>query len=201
MNARTAVIAAIALAGISFTAEATASVRDVTLKELAAKSDLIVIATVTKIEDGPEGLGRVDPGMPALKVATAQVNETWKGKPVGEIRYVASPSWVCDTSVARKGEVVVLFLEKVKDSPIMTITHAGRGRLPRHDVKGKAYVTLGSEIVLPDGMPKISEEKTARLHLPSTEPGKPDPEPLTYTYSVESIELEVLQTFVRSIDP
>jgi hypothetical protein len=194
----TAVTAVVAMAGTCFTAEANGKVSMVEFKDLAARSDLIVIATVSKVEDGPASLKGIDTGMPALKVATAQVVETWKGEPVREIRYVASPSWVCDTSFAKKGERVVLFLEKVKDSPFLTITHAGRGRMPHHDVKGRTYATLQDEVVLPEGTPTISEEKTAQLPLPSTEPGKPASPPLTFTYSVASIELGVLRDMVRA---
>jgi hypothetical protein len=135
--------------------------------------------------------------MPRLKVATAQVIETWKGKPEREVRYVASPSWVCDTSYAEVGERVVLFLVRRTDSTFLAIAHAGRGRMPLRDVADKPYAELGSGVILPKGTPTTSEEKTGRLPLRPTEPGKPAPEPLTFTYVVESIEFGVLRKLAR----
>jgi hypothetical protein len=186
------------VAAISVPSVMRAKVREVEFKDLAARSDLIVVATVSKVEDCPANLERVDPGMPALKVATARVIETWKGAPVREVRYVASPSWVCDTSDAKKGERVVLFLARRKDSRFLSITHAGRGRMPLREVGAKTYAALHDEVILPKGTPTISEKKTARWSIPSTEPEKPAPEPITFTYVATSIELRVLQGLVKS---
>jgi hypothetical protein len=185
------------IAGLGFPPVLRAAVREVEFKDLVTRSHLIVVATVSKIENGPANLERVDPGMPALKVATARVIETWKGAPVREVRYVASPSWVCDKSGAEKGERVVLFLERRKDAAFLTITHAGRGRMPLREVGAKIYAALQDEVILPKGTPTISEKKTARAAIPSTEPGKPAPELITFTYDVTAIEVGVLQGLVR----
>src|SRR5436305_14997580 len=99
-----------ALPGMCFPPVVRAEVKDVAFKDFAVNSDLIVVAKVTKVEAGPTQLERFDRAMPALRVATAQVIETWKGTPARELRFVASPCWVCDTSSAEKGERVVLFL-------------------------------------------------------------------------------------------
>jgi hypothetical protein len=82
-----------AVIGISLTAGLRAAVSEVTFKDLATRSDLIVVAQVSKIEDGPPQQERSDPRIPALKIATVQVIETLKGAYLREIRYVASPSW------------------------------------------------------------------------------------------------------------
>lgn len=175
-----------------------AEVKEVDFKDFATRCDLIVAAKVSKVEDGPAHLVRMDPGMPALRVATAQVIETWKGAPVREVRYVGSSSWVCDTSSAEKGERVVLFLERRKDSAIMSIAHAGRGRMPLREVGARVYAVLQDEIILPRGTPTISEKKTGRWSLPSGELGKPAPV-FTFTYTVVSIELGVLKRLVQSV--
>ena len=189
----------VAIAGMCLSALVRAGVKDVAFNDFAMRSDLIVFARVTKVEVGPAHLERFDRAMPALRVATAQVIETWKGTPASELRFVASPSWVCDTSCAEKGERVVLFLERRKDSAIMSIAHAGRGRMPLREVGARLYAVLQHEIILPKGTVTISETKTVRWSLPATRPGKPAPE-LTFTYSEASIELGVLRRLVSSLD-
>jgi hypothetical protein len=102
-----------------------AEVADITLKRLAARSHLIVVARVTTVEDGPAELQPAGDEYLAVKVATAEVIEIWKGPTTREVRYVASPTRYCDIAGARVGEPVVLLLEKRKDSAIMMIAHLG----------------------------------------------------------------------------
>jgi hypothetical protein len=172
-------------------------VKKIEFKDLVARSDLIVTVKVTKIEPGPNTLHKIDPGMPPLKIATAEVLETWKGKPLREVRFVASPTWMCDTSHAEVGERLVVFLGKETDSHIWWITHAGRGRMLQRVVKDRTYATVQSDVILPKETPKFSEEKTGKYLLGPSEPGKP-PAEFTYTHTVISIELGVLQDMVKS---
>src|SRR5262249_53707456 len=130
---------------ITFPTVVSAKVAEIPLKKLVAQSDLIILAKVSKIEDGPAEIKTQDDRVfPRVKVATAQVIETWKGTPLREVRFVASPLWTCDISDAEEGERVVLFLESRKGSPIPTIAHSGRGRMPLREVKGKLYATIWS---------------------------------------------------------
>jgi hypothetical protein len=180
-----------------------ASVTDVALKDLVARSDLVVLATVTKVEDGPVEIKAEGDEFPPVKVATARVVETWKGVVVREVRFVASPTRHCDVADAKKGEKLVLFLEKRSDSPVMMVAHIGRGGMLLHDVEGKPYATIENEVRLPAGTKTISEEKTGRIDLPLL-PTKSDKKPstrktLTYSYSVRSIELGALRELVRSL--
>ena len=131
------------------------SVAKITLKELVNASDLIVLASELKIEDGPDDLN-LGEEMPPIKIATASVLEVWKGSAGHEVRYVASPTWRCDISEANVGERVVLFLLKPNGWPLHAIAHAGRGRMPIRDVEGKSYVTIWAEDVrLPKGVMTI----------------------------------------------
>src|SRR5437660_1531579 len=118
---RTGLVSTLAVAVLAVLS-ARASVREIALSDLAGSSEQIVLARVIKVEEGPPGLARLDPSMPPLKVATARVIETWKGQPGREVRYVASPSWVCDTSHAEVGEQVVFFLVR-RDPRLMDIAH------------------------------------------------------------------------------
>jgi hypothetical protein len=170
-------------------------VADVTLNDLVAESHLIVVACVTKVEDGPAELQPAGDEFPPVKVATAEVLETWRGGKVREIRYIASPTRTCDLASAEKGERVVLFLKGWKNSPY-SIAWVGRGRMPIHDANDTRYATLADEVILPKGTRTISRTETSRVVLPSDEPGKPDVT-LNFKYTVRAIELGTLRKLVN----
>ena len=157
-----------------------AAVAEIALKELVVGSDVIVLAKVLTVEDGPAEIKTEDDRtFPRVKVATAQVIETWKGTPLQEVRYVASPLRTCDISDAEKGERVVLFLKNRNDSPIVMIAHLGRGGMPLREVEGKTYATLWcQDVLLPKGTATI-----------------PGPEP-KYSF-IRSVELSKLKELVR----
>lgn len=144
-----------------------AEVADIALKELAAQSDRIVVARVIKVEDGPAQLQPSGSEFPPVKVATAEVLETWKGDPVKEVRSIATPTEFCDIAAAEKGERVVLFLQRLKDSPDR-IAHVGRGRMLIEKVQDRTYAVLPDEVKLPGGMPTIlrkPNERTVELDV------------------------------------
>jgi hypothetical protein len=179
---------------------ARAEVTEVALKDLVARSDLIVVATVTKVEDHPDYIKTAADEFPPVKVATARAVETWKGAAVREVRFVASPTWQRDISRAKMGEKLVLFLEKRSDTPIMMIAHVGRGGMLLHDVEGKPYATLTDQVILPEGTRTISEPRTLTFDLPlfPTDGDKKKPTTKTFTlvYPVRSIELGTLRDLV-----
>lgn len=194
----------VVIAGACFTAAAKAEVRDIAFTELAMESDLIVVAKVSKVEDAPTDLKAAaeDEGVATLKVATAEVIETWKGEPVREVRYFASSTWMCDLTGAEKGERVVLFLEKRnfmrRNEPrLMSIAHAGRGRWTLRDVGGKACASISPEVILPEGTSTISDKTTARLVTRGSDPDK-DAKPLEFTCTGKYIELATLRELVRA---
>jgi len=174
-----------------------AEVADVVLKDLIAQSDVIVVATVTKIEPAPDHIRAVEERYPPVKAATARVVETWKGPAVKDVRFVAAPTQYCDTAHATKGEKLVLFLERHGDGPMM-IAHVGRGGMSIHDVKGKPYVTVSDQVILPRGTRTISETKKDSVTLPARlrEPGKKGTVTVDFTYELRSIELGTLRSVV-----
>jgi hypothetical protein len=185
------------VAWLCFPVASRAEVREVEVKDLTARSELIVIANVSKIENAPASLERDDASMPPLKVATAQVLETWKGKPIPEVRYIASPDWMCDTSHEEKGERVLLFLKYAhwrKDRSFLSISHAGRGRMPVREVQGKWYAALQDEVILPQGTPTVSERKRVRVTLPASEQNQPA---IVVSYPATSIEVGRLRELVK----
>lgn len=186
-----------AIVCVLFPSQAQADVREVTLGNLATRSDLIVVARVVAVQDAPKEGQEAGSDLGPLRVARAQVIENWKGATVREVQFVASPTWMCDTSSAEVGELVVLFLEKTKGSEYLSIAHAGRGRMPLRVVGSKMYARLSEDVILPDGTPTRAEKKIVHLTLPSGDPKKPGTS-LALPYTEESIELEVLRRLVKS---
>lgn len=105
------------------------------IKELVAKSELIVVATVFYVRTEE-----------SQTIAMADVEAVWKGKVTGHtVEYVASPGWfACDVSSAREGERVVLFLERNPRDRRLSIAHYGRGRMEIVKDAVQAY-----EVILP----------------------------------------------------
>jgi len=172
MNRIAARVVVAAVAGACFTTAAKAEVKDIAFAKLAAESDLIVVARVTGIEDAPADLkaAAAEEGVSTLKIAVAEVVETWRGNPVKEVRYFASPMWMCDVTRAEKGERVVLFLEKRnymrwEEPRFLSITHSGHGRMPLRDVGAQACAAIPGEVILPDWTATISEKESIATTL------------------------------------
>ena len=203
MVRRIVVALAVSFAMLSSAATVRAGVREVDLKDLVARSDLIVVVTVTKVEAGPDDIKPWDESFPPVKVATARVVETWKGKAGEDVHFVASPTQPCDIADAEEGQKLVLFLETRGNSPIMMIAHVGRGGMLLHDVKDKAYATLSDEVILPKGTRTIAESKKVSVTLPnpSAKPGTKRSITFTYTHEERSIELGTLRDLVRRAGP
>ncbi|MBI3923230.1 MAG: hypothetical protein HY318_17550 [Armatimonadetes bacterium] len=82
------------------------------------------------------------------RYAFARVKQVWKGKPGANVKFLASPTWTCDTSTAVKGETIVLFLTRVMRLGPFHIAHSGRGRLPIQKVHGRSYAEVWTYGVL-----------------------------------------------------
>jgi len=118
----------------------------ISAEKLLAGSDVVVLAEIT-------GVRRYLGPPQELRVATARVIETWKGSTrESQLDFVASPGWfACDTSNAKKGERVVLFLHREEGQQCPVITNFGRGRMPIGTIDGVAAasvfeVTFPSEV-------------------------------------------------------
>jgi hypothetical protein len=127
---------------------ALAKVASIRLEQMVSRSDLVVVARVVSVSqaraDGP-------------RVAKAKVLETWKGATGAAVEYRASPTWACDISEAFEGETVVLFLVKSKGAKLLSIAHAGRGRMPLREVKGREYAAFWcGEVRLPPATETIT---------------------------------------------
>jgi len=184
---------------LSDPANARASVAYIELEQLVAHSDVIVVAIVTRVDEGPKDLLVVDGGFPAVRLAVAQVVESWKGHAVTDIRFVGSPTQDCDIADAAKGEKLVLFLNRVAHSPNMTIAHVGRGRMLLDTVKGTQYAAIDEKIELPAGVRTVDIPQiiTIRMPVALSKPGGQGFKTVTITEGVRSIELGLLRDLVR----
>src|SRR5215472_4655258 len=141
---------------MSLSAHIYAKVGSVEFSTLVREADVIVLGTVVDVTT-----------VKGVKVARVKVLETYKGRKVDELFFLAQPTWVCDISEAVKGETALLFLssytnprsgmERMFLSPLPSrkelegtdvgkamflIIDSGRGRMPLRTVKGQQYATL-----------------------------------------------------------
>jgi hypothetical protein len=123
-----------------------AKVASVQFTNLVANCDLIVVAKVESVSSPLIG----------KKYAKARVTEVWKGAKADTVEFLASPTWTCDISEAKKGETVLLFLTKDGESRSYAIAHSGRGRLPLRTITGKSYATFWPEVIFPKEVPTIA---------------------------------------------
>ena len=123
----------------------TAKVAAIQFSNLVARSELIVVAKVEWVSSPLIG----------KQYAKARVTEIWKGTRTDTVEFLASPTWTCDISEAKKGETVLLFLTKSDKSRSYTIALSGRGRLPLRTVGGKSYATVWPDIRFPKDTPTI----------------------------------------------
>jgi hypothetical protein len=111
-----------------------AKVAPISLTELVAGAECIVVATVERVDRDPFS-GRT--------TARARVGETWRGQPVRVVEYSASPTWSCDVSTAVVGELAILFLDHDDKNGGYRIAHSGHGRMVINQSDGDAVVCPG----------------------------------------------------------
>ena len=122
-----------------------AKVASIQFSNLVANCELIVVAKVESVSSPLIG----------KRYAKARVTEVWKGTNTTTVEFLASPTWTCDISEAKKGETVLLFLTKSDKSRSYAIAHSGRGRLPLRTISGKSYATIWPDVILPKQTPTI----------------------------------------------
>jgi hypothetical protein len=105
------------------------------LADLVREADFIGIVRVDRVG------GRIPLIRP--RRATATILQSWKGQREGSVTFVAQPTWSCDTSDARRGEEVVVFIEG--DSLLL----AGQGRMRIFERAGRRLATIWPGVLLP----------------------------------------------------
>ncbi|MDG3002479.1 hypothetical protein [Paludisphaera mucosa] len=112
--------------------------------ELVEASELIVLAKVESVSE--------DPNVETRR-AKATVLEVWKGPRTTSVEYRVWPTFACDIAYAKKGETVLLFLEKEETG--WGITWAGRGRMPLVEMNNTKYLSYFSDVIFPDETPWV----------------------------------------------
>jgi hypothetical protein len=178
---------------------ASAKIKEIELRELVERSDIIVVASVTAIEATGQVIADDDRRFPPLELATADVMETWKGPRLKAVRFVASPTVQCDITSAAKGEKLVLFLIRHGNSPIMTITHVGRGRMLLGMVKDEQYAKVPDDVLLPACARVVEREEPTTISYPAAlfKPGEKGTRSVTVSLVVRSVELKALRDLVK----
>jgi hypothetical protein len=164
----------VAIAFAAIASVAYSKISAVPVADLIDQSDVIVIATVTRVTETTVNSCTV-------KHATAIVTKTLKGAPTTQVEYQAVPG--CDhfmdsTADAIPDEAVLLFL-KDQGNGQLAIWVAGRGRMPIRHVGSRTYATYWEDVRLPKDAPTI-----------------PGPEP-KYTF-IKSVELEYLERLIAA---
>jgi hypothetical protein len=129
-------------------AQAAGKVIPAKVAELVDVSEQIVLAKVDSLEVDP------DPKHPDHKIrrAKATVKEVWKGPKVETVEYRISKSGFPDSSYAKSGETVLLFLKKEEGG--WGIAWAGTGRMELKTQDSKEYLAY-ERVVLPAGTPSV----------------------------------------------
>ena len=176
-----------------------AGVSEIDLETLVAQSDAIVVAVVKDVRKMPISVQHPDVEFPPIELATAKVVETWKGAAVSEVRFLASPTRMCDISSAAKGETVVLFLQGQRTSEIMRISHFGRGKMDLSEFEGKQSADLDRKILLPPKTKTSTRYVSVTIQIPLAflDPKASGTEPVQLMSPVRSIELSELRSLVK----
>ena len=179
--------------GLLAAKEAAADVSEISLGQLTASAEEIVVGRVAAVRE----IALAD-GAP-IHVADVDVVERWKGEPHDRVHYLADGTWTCDTSQACVGETCLLFLAPLAElpdeapvpadrfaqgaggRPLLQVAHAGRGRMPLREVAGTTYATLHADDV----------------RLPSAVATIPGPDPRWARFT-RSAPLEALHTLVTA---
>jgi len=150
---------ALALIVVGFSNSLHARVAPIDFSTLVRKADVVVLGKVVSVET-----------INGVKIARVKVLETYKGRRLDVLSFVAQPTWTSDISDALKGESALLLLhlyakqdlpaepalcspfsprsspEELEAGgavrPVFLLVGSGRGRMPLRIIAGQRYVTL-----------------------------------------------------------
>ncbi len=151
---RTVAVAAIALA---LADSAQTKVGPMSLDEMIDASVFVGVVEVREVSRSFPLVWR--------QAAEANVLDEWVGSDEKVVKYLASPTWMCDTSSATVGERVLLFLvvaDTIFDS--QQIAHSGRGRLNIVQRGGLDFVRV-SDVALPASLMPASASSEWSSHI------------------------------------
>jgi hypothetical protein len=136
-----------------------------TLDEVIQSSDRIVIGRVREVHRAA-----------GHRAAEVEVKESILGTASPRrLLVLASPTWTCDLSDAKRGEIAIFLLEPATDIPqrvrnaiaeerpglqMFSIAFSGRGRMPQVLVAGVPYVEV-SEMQLPGSLRALALQESS----------------------------------------
>ena len=124
---------------------------------LVRKANLVVLGKVVGVDT-----------INGAKIARVKVIQTYKGRRIEVLSFVAQPTWTCDISDAVTGETALLILHSYTEprntseqplfsplaspkeleaggvtKPIFLLMHSGRGRMPVRKIAGQTSLRSG----------------------------------------------------------
>lgn len=129
---------------------AQAKVANVSLEQLVRGSGFIGMVKVQSLVTNEHG----------KIVATGKVLATWKGEVAKTVKFHANKEFGdCDLTTGLEGETIILFSKETAFAEVLTISHAGRGRLPVQSHQGTWYAGLPVGLDLPEAVVTVKAEK------------------------------------------
>lgn len=129
------------------TDSAQAKVANVSLEQLVRDSGFIGMVKVQSLSTNESG----------KVVAVGKILATWKGDETKTVRFQANKEFGdCDLTTGLEGETIILFSKETAFAEVMTISYAGRGRLPVQSHQGMWYAGLPVGLDLPEAMGKAT---------------------------------------------
>lgn len=160
---------ALGLALASSSSAHRAEVAPIRFEDLVRYADLVVVGDVVRIETLVRKGDREEP------FAELSVKRVVKGEAgLASVVYLARGTWTCDTTTAKLGERVLLFLstdEQDKDvepalraevatrfpgSQRARILWSGLGRMPVDVREGEEFATYDNDVIMPEGFPSVA---------------------------------------------
>jgi hypothetical protein len=158
---------------LTFAISVYSRVADFYLRDMVNLADVIVLATVNKVQEETHG-----------KRATAIVNVCLKGNSSDTVYFQANPTWTCDISDAKEGESAIYFLTKpVNRRGFRQIVISGRGRIPLKFAGEDTLVNFQISAIYPWDL--VSQAKIDTMRTQNS-----------FSYVVRSISLNLFKTKV-----
>jgi len=201
MTKRLAQRIALAIIVLGLSSSLHARVAPAKFSTLVREADAVVLGRVVSVDT-----------VSGVRIARVKVLQTYKGRRLEVLSFVAEPTWMCDISDAVPGETALLLLHSYIDShnaseqplfspraspeqleasgaakPIFLLMHSGRGRMPVRMIAKRQYVTLWVDDV----------------RLPASTRTVPGPQPKSH--QIRSLALneivKLMETGVASVAP
>jgi hypothetical protein len=152
-------------------------VSSVSLDELRLRSDFVVLGRINRVEqiprEVPAGYAHTSAERwryePVLRIAVVDVARVFRGpEDLKTVLFLAESTWTCDVTRGEMGETGLYFLTRSKiveseeevfrkwfsasfgTKELLSVMHAGRGRMPVREVDTRPVVDFWSNVRVPE---------------------------------------------------